>query len=62
MEKRLSLTEIQRVTNLQSVWDYLYKAKQYRYCDAISLEIGVIKGTLSEEEIAKETERVAYEL
>lgn len=60
--KRLSAVEVQRVTNLQSVWDYLYRNKQYKYCDAISVEVGIIKGTLSEDDISKETEKVAYEL
>lgn len=59
--KRLSLTEVQRVTNLQGVWEYLYKTKQYKYCDVISLEIGVIKGTLTEDEIAESSKKCAYE-
>ena len=60
--KKLSLAEVQRVSNLQSVWEYLYKKKQYKYCDTISLEIGVIKGTLTESEIEESAKKCAYEL
>ena len=61
-EKKLTLSEVQRVTNLNGLWDYLYKKKQYKYCDVVSLEIGVIKGTLTESEIEEQAKRCAYEV
>lgn len=44
--KRLTKEEVQRVSDLMQVWDYLYKKKVYNMCDYISREIGVIKGTM----------------
>ena len=49
--KRLTPTEIERVTELQKVWEYLYGHKVYHLCDYISQEIGLIKGTMTESEI-----------
>lgn len=47
--KRLTPTEIERVTELQQVWEYLYSHKAYELCDTISLEIGYIKGKCKED-------------
>ena len=44
--KELTKEEAERVTKLNKVWDYLYKRKEYALCDAISYEIGTIKGTI----------------
>ena len=48
--KRLTIEESQRVVDLQQVWDYLYKKRVYSLCDYISREIGLIKGTIKEDE------------
>lgn len=50
MEKKLTHSEILRVTQLQAVWDYLYKNGVYEHCDTISREIGIIKGVIKEDE------------
>ena len=42
--KQLTKEEVERVTKLQGVWEYLYWNKAYEYCDTISKEIGIIKG------------------
>ena len=44
MEKVLTKEELQRVIELQQVWEYLYKNRVYSLCDYISKEIGIIKG------------------
>ena len=49
--KKLSAVEVERVSHLQSVWEYLYGHKVYHLCDYISWEIGLIKGTITESEI-----------
>ena len=49
MEKVLTPTEVERVSDLMKVWDYLYKNKVYELCDTISLEIGYIKGKCKED-------------
>ena len=49
--KKLTSTEIERVTELQKIWDYLYKNKVYGLCDIVSREIGLIKGTIKEDEL-----------
>jgi hypothetical protein len=49
-EKRLTQSEVKRVTELQAVWEYLYKNGVYEHCDTISREIGIIKGTIKENE------------
>ena len=49
--KKLSAVEVERVSHLQSVWEYLYGHKVYHLCDYISQEIGLIKGTITESEI-----------
>jgi hypothetical protein len=46
MEKVLTKEEVQRVADLNRVWDYLYKEERFYFADIISREIGVIKGTL----------------
>jgi hypothetical protein len=46
MEKVLTKEEVQRVADLNRVWDYLYKEERFYLADIISREIGVIKGTL----------------
>ena len=48
-EKILTPTEVERVTELQKVWEYLYSHKVYELCDTISLEIGYIKGKCKED-------------
>ena len=48
-EKKLTPTEVERVSDLMKVWDYLYKNKVYELCDTISLEIGYIKGKCKED-------------
>jgi hypothetical protein len=44
--KRLSEDEAKRVEDLMQVWDFLYKQGQWKLCDIISHEVGVIKETL----------------
>lgn len=44
--KRLTDEEVTRVSNLQKVWDHLYRKREYELCDIISHEVGVIKETL----------------
>lgn len=44
MSKVLSESEVKRVADLNQVWHYLYWNKQYALCDAVSKEIGIIKG------------------
>lgn len=44
--KRLSEDEAKRVGDLMQVWDFLYKQGQWKLCDIISHEVGVIKETL----------------
>ena len=46
MKKVLTEEEVQRVADLMKVWDYLYHKEMFTFCDYISREIGVIKGTL----------------
>ena len=50
MEKVLTQSELHRVEDLMAVWDYLYKNKVYGLCDIVSREIGLIKGTIKEDE------------
>ena len=47
--KKLTPTEVERVTELQKVWEYLYSHEVYNLCDTISLEIGYIKGKCKED-------------
>ena len=49
--KKLSAVEVERVKHLMSVWEYLYGHKVYHLCDYISWEIGLIKGTMTENDI-----------
>lgn len=51
MEKVLTQSEVKRVAELQGVWEYLYQNGIYCYCDTISREIGLIKGTIKEDEL-----------
>ena len=45
--KKLTKDEVERVTELQKIWEYLYSNKVYGLCDTISKEIGIIKGTIT---------------
>lgn len=50
---RVMLTgvEVQRVADLMKVWQYLYDNRVYDLCDIVSREIGLIKGTIKEDEV-----------
>ena len=47
MEKVLTKEEVRRVADLMKVWDYLYHKEMFTFCDYISREIGIIKGTIN---------------
>lgn len=50
-QKRLTASEYERVSDLNQVWDYLFKHEQCELCDVVSKEIGIIKGVFNEEEL-----------
>lgn len=47
--KKLTDEELKRVSDLNTVWDYLYRHEEWVLCGIVSKEIGAIKGTIDYE-------------